>query len=132
MASDFQRRMNVRADTLRKRVDDTVKGAARVVASKLITTTPVLTGLARSNWQASINAPPPTFVLLPISPAEAFTRANVAISKFTAGATIYISNSVHYILKLNFGSSRQAPAGFVNRAAAAGHAIIRRARLLDG
>lgn len=91
------------------------------ITADLIKTTPVDTGWARSNWIPSFG--------------ESFTgtdgtRESVVTSRQQSGLTdvltnyaiskgnIYISNNVPYILLLNDGSSRQAPAGFVQQSIA--------------
>lgn len=84
--------------------------------------TPVDTGRARGNWNASVDSVDRTTRDAPGAPGQGATdsinRGAAAIGgldKF--GAVINISNSLPYIERLNEGYSAQAPAGFVEKAA---------------
>jgi len=103
---------------------------AMVVVRDLAYKTPVDTSAALSNWQGSLNAP----ILSEIEPHLPGSKGSTKIRSANAtiesmkdvlnnkkpGETIFIANSVPYIGKLNQGSSRQEPAGFVERAALIG------------
>jgi hypothetical protein len=105
-------------DDLTERV---VKKITLDVTANLIETTPVKTGWAKANWVPAIGVRyrGPSGDLMPVSSAEGTQQsaiANVALTyKASRGAT-FVSNGVFYILELNSGSSKQAPAGFVQRA----------------
>jgi len=71
--------------------------------------TPVDTGRARSNWHLDIGAP--TVKLL-----EPGGDLDPNTSGYTIQKTIFISNNLPYIRRLNEGHSQQAPAGFVDDA----------------
>lgn len=83
--------------------------------------TPVDTGWARANWVPQIGRP---------LDWTAGTRDNVTTAPQLAGAIdvatsykldkgpVHITNNVPYILKLNDGSSMQAPRGFIQGAIA--------------
>ncbi len=78
--------------------------------------TPVDTGWARSNWIINIGGPLPGPVgskvsVPPVNPAG----SGILGYRLLQGA-VWISTMVPYIGLLNEGSSRQAPAGFVQRA----------------
>lgn len=88
------------------------------ITDRLIRTTPVDTGWARANWVPSIGLP----VTYPEGSKAGVTRASqqqglarVVGYRIDQGA-VYISNNVPYIQRLNEGSSRQAPAMFVEAA----------------
>lgn len=84
--------------------------------------TPVDTGWARANWLVSVGQP----INEPAGTREeakagtgdlaqsAAGEGAVAFYKLSMGK-VFISNNVHYIEKLNAGSSPQAQAGFVER-----------------
>ena len=85
--------------------------------------TPVDTGWARANWFANIGAGVPgsspnpgegTGVAGAVAEREA--RLGGIVGYKLASGPVFISNNVPYILRLNEGSSKQAPAGFVQRA----------------
>jgi len=82
--------------------------------------TPVDTGWARSNWLINIGSPITT-------PAGEYGPAPASTAALSAGqgsmllysvhqGPVWISNNVPYIVFLNEGSSKQAPAGFVQAA----------------
>lgn len=97
---------------------------ARAVDEELIRRTPVDTGKARSNWIMSINAPV-SDVIEPYAPGvklgisetsnliAALNQAAAVLHGHHDSDPIYISNNVDYIGLLNQGSSKQAPALFV-------------------
>lgn len=103
------------------------------IVGDLVRVTPVDTSQALSNWQVSINAPVaaaiPPYVpgeagsSRAASGAEAVQVARATLSRKQPGQSIYISNVLPYIVPLNNGSSRQQPAGFVERALLIGRRV---------
>lgn len=81
----------------------------------LVEDTPVRTGWARSNWVPSVGQPKRETVGSPESlNTGAATAGAVEVAGWTiADGPIYITNNVPYILRLNAGSSKKAPAGFI-------------------
>lgn len=108
-------------------LEDGLNRVAKEVAvsliDDLIMMTPVDTSKALSNWRAGQAYPltdeidahvPGNFgSTRGLSASKASGDAKVNISKKEPGVTLYISNSAEYITELNNGSSKQAPAGFV-------------------
>lgn len=94
-----------------------VRAVAMDLYTQLTTETPIDTGRAKGNWSMSRNAPS-TGVNDISSPAEANSenRTQAASIKIELGDVVWFSNNVSYIRRLNEGSSKQAPAGFVERA----------------
>ena len=95
------------------------------ITANLKEATPVDTGWARANWVARIGAPlvetqtPGERTTAAARGREADSQASLAVvlsSYRLEGGAVYISNNVPYISRLNSGSSRKAPAGFVQRA----------------
>lgn len=109
-----------------------------VIDQALVTSTPVDTGRARSNW--IVGAGPSTKAIDAYAPGEsgntraANTRAALAQAKAFLDSTelqvIYISNNLNYIVYLNEGSSAQAPAGFIEAAVQAGLDHVRTWKVL--
>ena len=95
------------------------------ITANLIETTPVDTGWARANWVPAIGTPFEAnldeIVPTPQDAASAALGQQAAIAgivivyKLSMGA-VFIANNVPYILRLNEGSSAQAPSAFVQRA----------------
>lgn len=103
---------------VKKVVTDVV---ANLVAAPMEGGTPVDTGWARANWIPNIGSP----VKVPRGSRTAVGRASasqergvatVLASYTVTKGKVYISNPVPYIVFLNEGSSKQAPAGFIQRA----------------
>ncbi|MCY1553030.1 hypothetical protein D9M68_894720 [compost metagenome] len=101
--------------------------------------TPVDTSNALSNWQLTLDSPA-TDEIKPYFPghmgstqrASAAQTVNEARSRLGAkkpGQPIYITNNVPYIEQLNNGSSKQAPAGFVERSILIGRKLIAKFRI---
>lgn len=82
--------------------------------SSMVQKSPVDTGRFRGNWQCgfgSINTS--TASGEDKSGAGAIGRANVVLNGFRAGQTIYLTNSMAYSRRLEYGWSKQAPGGMV-------------------
>lgn len=86
--------------------------------------TPVDTGWARANWVPEIGKP----ITDTAGTREQAERGHITLGNQQAGLAkvatsyregpIFISNNVPYILRLNEGSSKQAPKGFIQNAIA--------------
>lgn len=92
------------------------------VASIANNNIPVDTGFARASQQASTEAMPPIVDGKKgqegkVYPAS-FGQVSGVISNAQLGQTIYIGWTASYVLPLEYGHSKQAPAGFVRLAAA--------------
>lgn len=85
-------------------------------------------GRARGNWQLTMHAPA-TSEIDRIDPTgnESIAAAAAALSTFTAGPSIYITNCVPYARRLEYGWSTQSPAGMVRVAVAGFQQVVNRA-----
>lgn len=137
---NFTRRIRIRADNVPRAVNRIVRQCALAVDQALVLGTPVDTGRARSNWIVSVGQPvltdrPPYAPgsLLGLNETAnaraAIDHAKSVILQRQPEQTIYITNNVPYIEKLNRGYSAQAPAMFVERAVEAGITAVAGARL---
>lgn len=109
-----------------KALDRTVIRTADTVQKELLPSTPIDTGLARSNWQMGIGKAP-TGVVTHLSPARTFAENRAVLKSFNSQThgTIHLVNNVNYIGELNMGSSKQQPKPmFVQRAVARGIAQV--------
>lgn len=83
--------------------------------SRLVLKTPVDTGRARGNWQCTIGEP----ILIPIANmdkggGQTLAAGAQAMSKLPAFVTVFITNNLPYIERLEHGWSwRQAPLGML-------------------
>lgn len=110
-----------------------VEDVAVAVTGVLANVTPRDTGLARSNWVASVGDSPDLSPRAIRSPGDVVSEVRGRVSRVGADATVTIANGgnkVPYLQFLNAGSSQQAPAGFVQNAAAVGAAVASEARIL--
>lgn len=103
---------------LDKATVETIKKVTLVIDSALVLSTPVDTGRARANWLPSINSPRTEKIKdkTDISGVKSIEEANSVVSNVKPGDTVYIRNNLEYIQRLNNGHSKQAPAGFVEKA----------------
>jgi hypothetical protein len=76
--------------------------------------TPVLTGFARSGWLVSINTARGRVVGIR-SAASTIAMGNQVIKAAKGDDTIYIHNSVKYVIYLDEGTSPQADPGFIGK-----------------
>lgn len=87
------------------------------ITAELVEATPVDTGWARANWVPRRGAPQ----LVPVGSPQNVDRSAAAQGQASLArysifdGSIFISNNVPYIGRLNAGHSKQAPAGFIQR-----------------
>lgn len=127
MAKDLvylSRQMYKIAKAVEEDVNDFVKMVAADTHEQIVERTPVDVGTARSNWIARIGVPW-RYVYRAFAPGShlgrgergnlsgAVRQARAVISRRKPEQTIYITNNLPYITRLNSGYSRQSPAGFV-------------------
>ncbi len=119
MADDHDRQIKRVIEILTEVTERVVKKITLDVTSNLIATTPVDVGWARANWVPAIGQP----VDQPVATRESVNTAaqqagilSVASSYKLERGLVFVSNNVRYITRLNEGSSKQAPAGFVQNA----------------
>lgn len=115
--------VRVVVDSLERFTEKLVKRLALNVTANLVETTPVDTGWARSNWVPSIGTP--RTKVAGVRPAKRGEpglddnpQANglLSVLGYKLGPSIFISNNVPYIKKLNAGTSTKAPVAFIQSA----------------
>lgn len=132
---DLAARLEAKAKDVPKLASNRAIAAAKVLVDTVVWRTPVDTSKALSNWQVTLTAPAYN-TIPPHAPGyhgyTQFQSAQAAIaavervlSTKKPGQTIFISNNVHYIRKLNNGFSRQAPAGFVEASVLVARSYLR-------
>lgn len=98
------------------RTEQLMKAASIEFFRQVIIATPVDTGRARYSWYITINTPSKI-----VPPEGEYKLPDIAshsnIGYFTVKDKLFITNNVPYITALNNGSSKQAPARFVENAA---------------
>lgn len=104
---------------MKKKVDPAIerrqKAMAMAIYQKLIEATPVDTGRARSNWW--MDTAPSVTIIEPDDTSSGMAQAASMMGRnIELGSTIYISNNLPYIQRLDDGYSGQAPAGMTAQA----------------
>jgi hypothetical protein len=96
------------------RADVVIRKVALDVTSRVVQKSPVDTGRFRGSWVASVGAPsrevPGT---LDKQGAAAVVRMAALAPGVKAGDTIYLVSNLPYSVRLEYGHSKQAPAGVV-------------------
>lgn len=114
--SDFRAQLE---KAYKEKVEGNLIKVARATAfhtfSQLVENTPVDTGRAKSNWHIETN----TINAQIVEPGHT-EDPNAKTMSVKVNDTIYISNNLPYIRRLNEGYSKQAPALFVEAAAQVG------------
>lgn len=103
----FEKRFGAKAEAI-------VRAAALDMFGSIVQRTPVDTGRARGNWQLTIGQPA-AGTRDRIDPQGALAAATAlgGLASFRPGASIFIVNNLPYIIRLEYGSSGQAPGGMV-------------------
>jgi hypothetical protein len=112
--------MVLRGKLISDAVDRVVIQLAGNIVQRVVLATPVDTGRARGGWLAGVGSAPSGQGTKDASGGSTISRAKSGMSSRTGDQTIYISNNVVYIGRLNAGSSAQAPSNFVAQAVKAG------------
>lgn len=81
--------------------------------TSLVLKSPVDTGRFRGNWQVQYNLVPGALPTLDKSGGPTIAAANGALQSFAVGQTFYLVNHLPYAIPLEYGHSKQAPAGMV-------------------
>lgn len=137
---DLAKRLDGVTKNIEKAASDQAVRVAQTIVGDLAYSTPVDTSKALSNWVVSLETPflgilPPHYygesgTSQRASAAETINKARTILKGKRPGQTIFISNNLPYIRRLNDGYSRQAPAGFVERAALIGRRLLRNFKVL--
>ncbi len=133
---DLAKQMDGLAANVGKAASGLSVEVAIAVLTDLVYVTPFDTTNALSNWHVSLNSPShesilPYFLYARTSSAqEAIKQAIAVLKDKKPRQKIYITNSEPYIRRLNEGYSKQAPAGFAERAVLIGRLKIRNLKLV--
>ncbi|QHJ00115.1 HK97 gp10 family phage protein [Xylophilus rhododendri] len=109
-------------------MDTVVRKVAFDLGSALVIKSPVDSGRFKNNWQIGVGS-----VNLAIdsandpSGAAALTRLAASIATVKAGGVLYLTNSLPYAQRLEYGWSKQAPAGMVRTTTAEYGTYLRKA-----
>lgn len=112
---DFRINIPAVAGRLKKKVLLSQKKIAFDVLSGVVSMTPVDKGRAKGNWFISLGAPRVDYEWGRLDPSgnETISAGTQVIDQLQDYGAIYLTNNLPYILPLEKGHSRQAPAGMV-------------------
>ena len=113
----FKRRIKKVAQGVEDNSNKNIIKLAVIIDQVVTIGTPVDTGHARLNWQATVVDE--TFEELEgedPSGSTAIGKARAVLESRKSEQTIHLTNNVKYVPRLNEGWSAQAPAGFVQEA----------------
>lgn len=110
---EFRRKFAAFVERAKGNQEQVVRKVALDLLSSLVLKSPVDTGRFRGNWQVQYNLTPRTLDLLDRSGAATMATARLDLSHMQVGETAYLVNHLPYAVPLEYGHSRQAPAGMV-------------------
>lgn len=139
---EFEREMITVSVKVKENADKILRKVFTTIAREVISETPADVGTAVSNWIASVDAPASgtreAFVpgkdgsTKASNVAEAIAEAEAIAATYREGnRALHLTNNLRYIGLLNGGSSKQAPALFVQAAVAKGVEEVIASKLLD-
>lgn len=108
--------------------DKIVRLVALESLKNLVLSTPVDTGRARSNWFATVDFPSEQITDDTDFQSNLHEESSKLLSSFRFN-TIWISNNLPYILRLNDGWSKQAPIGFIEKSIKIAERSISKAKI---
>lgn len=108
----FESQLNAFVSGTEKKVERTVRAVKLELFRSVILDTPVDTGRARGNWQATLNSPATEEIE---NESMSVALAGVAANLGKVNDVSFLANNLPYIEELEDGSSKQAPAGMVRR-----------------
>lgn len=112
MGSFTQGLINFKVKTEKQASQVVRKLVLDMFAKLIVTPWPVETGRSKANNQISLNDLPTTAVLTLDKDGSATIAVGLQVlSSFKLGDTIFLYNNVEYALALEYGHSKQAPAG---------------------
>ncbi len=99
---------------LRKRADQALRALVLEASKRIVLRTPVRTGRARGNWHLASGSPDlSTTESTDRTGGRTLTTILTKLEGMKGGDTIFLTNALPYIIPLEHGSSKQAPAGMV-------------------
>lgn len=139
---DLARRLDRIAVQVEGNVEGAVKDCARAVLRSVVESTPVDTGMARSNWTPELDRAFEGLFPARVPGTGGSTADANAAATIEAGSPvieafdirtnreIHITNNAGHIQALNDGHSKRAPADFVRIAVLEGLVTVRGAKII--
>lgn len=123
-ASSFNSAFSKLIKASEKKVEEVAKETATEIVQTLSNKSPIDTRRFKSNWNTSFN-------VVDTSTNEIFDSGSVgravsSLAMYEIGDKIFMTNSLHYAIKLEYGGSQQAPFGVSRVTAVEYPQILRR------
>lgn len=97
-----------------KKTENVIKKTVFDLTSSIISDTPVDTSRAKNNWFVTFDTPSDnTIDTLDNSGNTAINKANTKIMNNKIPMVYWINNNLPYIMRLEYGWSKQSPSGMV-------------------
>lgn len=124
----FAAQMRAFANDIPKQVHAIKVAAMQEIVNTVVPATPVKSGKARSNYIVSAGSPDHSTIREVRDPSgTASLQGAAAVLRGTKpGDSLYMTNNLPYMDELNNGSSKQAPAGFIQSSVMAAEQLIAR------
>lgn len=101
-------------DRAKGNIDLVIRKIALDLFKRVILKSPVLTGRFKGNWQVAIGSIPAGVLEIDDKSGSAtISKMTAAVLGLKAGQVIYLVNNLEYARPLEYGHSKQAPAGVV-------------------
>lgn len=108
----FKRAFSALLEKTKVKAETAVRKCALDLGASMVRMSPVDTGRFRGAWMYG-NAAMPTDQPNTPTPEASMGRINVGLGDWRSGQTIYMVNNLPYARRLEYGWSKQAPAGMV-------------------
>jgi hypothetical protein len=114
MADTFSRDLALFVQRAKANQDLVLRKVCLDLFKSLSVKSPVDTGRFRGNWQVGVGSMNGD-TSSPVDPGgeQSISRAEGALANVKVGGVIYLTNSLPYAQRLEYGHSKQAPAGMV-------------------
>lgn len=112
--ANFSLDMSKFKDKSQKAIDGAIRKTVLDLTTSIILDTPIDKGTARGAWSVSFETPDNTKIENTNWTANLSDQTNKLASN-KIGKYIYIQNNLPYIVKLEYGYSKQSPNGMVRR-----------------
>ena len=110
-------------------VDHVLRAVTLELAKDVIQSTPVDEGTARNGWFSGVNKNPGGRRAAKKTGQAALDQLGREVEKFHVGDKFTLINRIPYILKLEYGGSKQAPNGMLRRSIRRAKLVLRRKAL---
>lgn len=117
MSDDFINSITEFINSTTENISELRINVQKEIVASVISDTPVLTGMARRNWQAAKDSVPTSIIEYAGNPAAAGATAvsDAQSTAFGDDGVWYFANNVHYIYYLEYGTSRMAARGMARQ-----------------